>query len=144
MLLSQSSAASTTPWALHSARSAKMQLRKCRGSGESAPVTRSVRADSVFPADACSYGRTKFGALQVQVWDDAAAPAVVSDYVFQPKHLHQALLALDGTLPHNCWLAGERGTGKTEFVTQLAARSAAPLSARQLRRGAGAGGLHRW
>jgi MoxR-like ATPase len=86
------------------------------------PVTRSVRADSVFPADACSYGRTKFGALQVQVWDDAAAPAVVSDYVFQGKHLHQALLALDGTLPHNCWLAGERGTGKTEFVTQLAAR----------------------
>jgi hypothetical protein len=25
------------------------------------PVTRTVRADSVFPADACSYGRTKFG-----------------------------------------------------------------------------------
>ena len=86
------------------------------------PVTRTVRADSVFPADACSYGRTSFGALKVQVWDDAAAPAVVSDYVFQGKHLHQALLALDGTLPHNCWLAGERGTGKTEFVTQLAAR----------------------
>jgi MoxR-like ATPase len=86
------------------------------------PVTRTVRADSVFPADACSYGRTKFGALQVQVWDDAAAPAVVGDYVFQPKHLHQALLALDSTLPHNCWLAGERGTGKTEFVTQIAAR----------------------
>jgi MoxR-like ATPase len=86
------------------------------------PVTRSVRADSVFPADACVYGRTDFGALKVQVWDDAAAPAVVGDYVFQPKHLHQALLALDSTLPHNCWLAGERGTGKTEFVTQIAAR----------------------
>ena len=86
------------------------------------PVTRSVRADSVFPADACAYGQTDFGALKVQVWDDASAPAVLGDYVFQPKHLHQTLLALDGVLPHNCWLAGERGTGKTEFVTQLAAR----------------------
>jgi nitric oxide reductase NorQ protein len=36
--------------------------------------------------------------------------------------LHQALIALDDPLPHNTWLGGERGTGKTEFVTQLAAR----------------------
>jgi MoxR-like ATPase len=36
--------------------------------------------------------------------------------------LHQALVALDSALPDNTWLAGERGTGKTEFVTQLASR----------------------
>jgi cobaltochelatase CobS len=47
---------------------------------------------------------------------------LVDDYVFNPSHLHQALIALDDALPHNTWLAGERGTGKTEFVTQLAAR----------------------
>jgi MoxR-like ATPase len=56
------------------------------------------------------------------IWDDPAAPALVDDYVFNPPHLHQALIALDDALPHNTWLAGERGTGKTEFVTQLAAR----------------------
>jgi MoxR-like ATPase len=49
-------------------------------------------------------------------------PALVDDYVFNPAHLHQALIALDDALPHNTWLGGERGTGKTEFVTQLAAR----------------------
>jgi len=63
-----------------------------------------------------------FSDLRVGIWDDPAAPALVDDYVFNPAHLHQALIALDDALPHNTWLAGERGTGKTEFVTQLAAR----------------------
>jgi nitric oxide reductase NorQ protein len=36
--------------------------------------------------------------------------------------LHQALIAMDDPLPDNIWLAGERGTGKTEFVSQIAAR----------------------
>ena len=44
------------------------------------------------------------------------------NYVFNPKHLHQTLCALDGSLPDNVWLAGERGTGKTEFVNQVASR----------------------
>jgi len=39
-----------------------------------------------------------------------------------PTHLHQSLIALDDPLPDNVWLAGERGTGKSEFVTQVAAR----------------------
>jgi len=47
---------------------------------------------------------------------------LVDDYVFQPKHLHQALVALNDSLPDNVWLAGERGTGKTEFVNQIASR----------------------
>ena len=63
-----------------------------------------------------------FGDMLVGVWSDPNAPQLVEDYVFVPEHLHQALIALDGKLPDNIWLAGERGTGKTEFVTQLAAR----------------------
>jgi cobaltochelatase CobS len=37
-------------------------------------------------------------------------------------HLHQTLIALDDPLPDNLWLAGERGTGKSEFVAQVASR----------------------
>jgi MoxR-like ATPase len=63
-----------------------------------------------------------FSTFEVEVWDDPAAPAVVSDYIFSPAALHQTLIALSTTIPHNTWLGGERGTGKTEFVTQVAAR----------------------
>jgi hypothetical protein len=69
-----------------------------------------------------AYDGVDFSDLQVGFWSDPEAPALVDDYVFNPAHLHQALIALDDPLPHNTWLAGERGTGKTEFVTQLAAR----------------------
>lgn len=63
-----------------------------------------------------------FSELEVSVWNDPDAPARVDDYVFEPRHLHQALVALDGVVPDNVWLAGERGTGKTEFVNQVASR----------------------
>ena len=63
-----------------------------------------------------------FSEFEVGVWNDPDAPARVDDYVFNPQHLHQALIALDDPLPDNVWLAGERGTGKTEFVAQLASR----------------------
>ena len=63
-----------------------------------------------------------FSDLEIDVWSDPSAPALVDDYIFNPAHLHQALSALDSSLPDNVWLAGERGTGKTEFVTQLASR----------------------
>jgi MoxR-like ATPase/ElaB/YqjD/DUF883 family membrane-anchored ribosome-binding protein len=81
---------------------------------------RTERAGDIFPVTV--YGSVDFSDLPVGIWDDPAAPALVDDYVFNPPHLHQALIALDDALPHNTWLGGERGTGKTEFVTQLAAR----------------------
>jgi ElaB/YqjD/DUF883 family membrane-anchored ribosome-binding protein len=84
------------------------------------PSFRLERAGDLFPCTA--YDGVDFGDLQVGFWSDPEAPALVDDYVFNPAHLHQALIALDDPLPHNTWLAGERGTGKTEFVTQLAAR----------------------
>ena len=89
----------------------------------SVPVTR-VRADSVFAN--CIYSAdgevVDFGSMYVSLWGDADAPALLDDYVFDARYLHEALTAIGQKLPLNCWLAGERGTGKTEFVTQLAAR----------------------
>lgn len=88
-------------------------------------VTRRVKVKDVFDG-VLSYdynGETiDFSELEIEVFDDPSAPARVDDYVFAPRHLHQALVALDDPLPDNTWLAGERGTGKTEFVTQLASR----------------------
>jgi hypothetical protein len=82
-----------------------------------------IPARDVFGADTCRYGfDIDFGDLPVAVWNDPDAPALVSDYIFNPEHLHQSLIALDDPLPDNVWLAGERGTGKSEFVTQVAAR----------------------
>ena len=93
---------------------------------EAVPVVSVSTAADVFGAEATSYqldGETiDFGSLPVQLWGDVNAPDVVDDYVFNPAHLHQSLIALDDPLPDNVWLAGERGTGKTEFVSQLAAR----------------------
>lgn len=80
------------------------------------------RAADVFGTEACAYGETNFGDLPVAVWNDAQCPALVDDYIFTPEHLHQTLIALDDPLPDNLWLAGERGTGKSEFVSQVAAR----------------------
>ena len=92
------------------------------------PVRQVKFARDLFPITA--YGAVQggvgafvdFGDMQVEFWGDADAPAVLDDYVFDAENLHQALIALSNPLPHNCWLAGERGTGKTEFVKQLAAR----------------------
>lgn len=88
------------------------------------PARETRRAGDVFPST--SYGKTDFADLPVEVWP-CQGPALVDDYVFQEQHLHAALLAIRGDLPHNVWLAGERGTGKTEFVTQLAARLNRPF-----------------
>lgn len=79
-------------------------------------------ARDVFGTAFTKYSNVDFGDLEVGVWSDPDAPEVIDDYIFSPEHLHQALVALDDPLPDNIWLAGERGTGKTEFVTQLAAR----------------------
>jgi MoxR-like ATPase len=88
------------------------------------PVFTVNRAGDLFPLTSYRHNGqdVDFSDLQVAVWNDPEAPDLVDDYVFNPEHLHQALIALDDPLPDNVWLAGERGTGKTEFVSQLAAR----------------------
>jgi len=92
---------------------------------EDFPVTSMVAARALF--DETCYNDDDgnlidFGSFEVEVWNDPAAPAIVDDYIFNAASLHQALIALSTEIPHNCWLGGERGTGKTEFVTQVAAR----------------------
>jgi MoxR-like ATPase len=89
---------------------------------EDIPAVRNSTAADVFGASATVYDDVDFGSLPVLLWNDPEAPELVDDYVFNPAALHQALIALDDPLPDNVWLAGERGTGKTEFVSQIAAR----------------------
>lgn len=83
-----------------------------------------VKARTVF--DNCLYEAdgeiVDFGDMEVSVWGDPAAPARLDDYVFNARYLHESLIALGHAIPRNAWLAGERSTGKTEFVTQLASR----------------------
>ena len=90
------------------------------------PAVRTVKASEIFPGRLSyiddDFQSVDFGDFMVDVWDDPAAPAIVDDYIFNPAALHQTLIALTNLLPHNTWLGGERGTGKTEFVTQVAAR----------------------
>jgi nitric oxide reductase NorQ protein len=90
----------------------------------SIPSFRLVRADSVFDCTRYDHNGSMidFGSMMIALWDDANCPELVSDYIFDPKHLHNALIALNDKIPVNCWLAGERGTGKTNFVEQLANR----------------------
>jgi len=82
-----------------------------------------TRAGDLFPCT--TYDNIDFGDLEVDVFTHESP--VLEDYVFDPQNLHQALIALSDPLPDNVWLAGERGTGKTEFVTQVAARLKRPL-----------------
>jgi cobaltochelatase CobS len=93
-----------------------LPVREVKFAGDLFPIT------SYGAVQAGLGGFVDFSNLAVEFWGDADAPAVLDDYVFDPENLHQALVALSNPLPHNCWLAGERGTGKTEFVKQLAAR----------------------
>jgi hypothetical protein len=90
------------------------------------PKTRREFAHQLFNGDLFYLddegNNVDFSTFEVEVWDDPAAPAVVHDYIFNPAALHQTLIALSTVIPHNSWLGGERGTGKTEFVTQIAAR----------------------
>jgi len=55
----------------------------------------------------------------VEVWGQRGE--VDADFIFNPALLRMALKALD--LGDNFWLFGEKGTGKTQFAIQLAART---------------------
>ena len=94
---------------------------------DSLPVTTTVmKAKDVFKGTKLSYSfggdNVDFSDLPVTVYNDDA-PTRLDDYVFNPQHLHSALIALHApNIPINTWLGGERSTGKTEFVTQLANR----------------------
>lgn len=88
-------------------------------------TTKKVKAKDVFSGklEYDFHGQlVNFSEFEVTLYNDDA-PSKLVDYVFNPMHLHSALIALHApNIPINTWLGGERSTGKTEFVTQLANR----------------------
>jgi len=79
-------------------------------------------ARELFSDRFTKYSTVDFGNMEVEYWGDPGAPKRVDDYYWNPEILHETLCAINNPLPHNMWLAGERGTGKTEFAKQLANR----------------------
>jgi MoxR-like ATPase len=58
--------------------------------------------------------------VMCDVWNDPDAPEADPTFRFNRDTLGPVLAALNGAT--NCWLAGPKGTGKTELVIQIAAR----------------------
>jgi len=69
----------------------------------------------------------------VNVFNHPEAPAIDGSYIWPEDALRYALLAQEESLnpnpaiPPNVWLAGDRGTGKTQFASQFAARTGCQL-----------------
>ena len=78
-------------------------------------VLRTESAEKAFGVKAsCLRG------VQVEVWNDPDAPAVMQSFRFNPQRLLSVLSAIKRQRP--VWCAGPAGTGKTEFVRQVCAR----------------------
>lgn len=60
-------------------------------------------------------------AKNLQVWNSASAPPVDPHFVFDPEILYD--LTLSVRRGDKVWLFGPKGTGKTSFATQFAART---------------------
>jgi len=63
--------------------------------------------------------RGNAGKMSVEVWNDPGAESPDPDYKFNRDHLARAVAGLNAG--QNIWLYGPAGTGKTEFVRNLAA-----------------------
>jgi MoxR-like ATPase len=91
----------------------------------SVPLTypRTVPAAAVFP----EFADVLPPNLTCTLHGHPDAPAIDPDYVFQAGHVLQALAAIAVAPTLRMWLGGPRGTGKTEFVRQIAARLGRPM-----------------
>lgn len=58
--------------------------------------------------------------IEVELWNDPDAPDVDPLWIWDARLLHRALTAMQRGAP--VWFNGEKGTGKTQFAQQLAAR----------------------
>lgn len=69
----------------------------------------------------------------VNIFNHPESPAIDDSYIWPEEALRYALLAQQQSvadtpaLPANIWLSGDRGTGKTQFAAQFAARTGAQL-----------------
>lgn len=93
-------------------------------------VVRTSDAKSVFGTSIKGEDGTE---VKVEIWNHPDTPAIDPDYIFDREALRYALIAQNEassgkpTLGGNVWLAGERGTGKTQFASQFAARTGRKL-----------------
>ena len=78
-------------------------------------VVRTESAEKVF-----GIRSTHLRGVEVEVWGDPDAPAVMPSFRFNPQRLLSVLSAIKRQRP--VWCAGPAGTGKTEFVRQVCAR----------------------
>jgi MoxR-like ATPase len=78
-------------------------------------VLRTESADKVFGVRSSILRN-----VQVEVWGDPDAPAVMPSFRFNTQRLLSVLSAIKRQRP--VWCAGPAGTGKTEFVRQVCAR----------------------
>lgn len=69
----------------------------------------------------------------VQLWNHPDSPSIDDGYIWNEEALRWALIAAGEAnssapaIPANIWLAGDRGTGKTQFAQQFAARTGRAL-----------------
>lgn len=69
----------------------------------------------------------------VQIWNHPDSPSIDDSYIWNEDALRWALIAAGEAnsptpaIPANIWLAGDRGTGKTQFAQQFAARTGRAL-----------------
>lgn len=94
--------------------------------GAAAPVTveQPVEQPDVAVVKTATLGqvfgiRGKYAGTEVEVWNDPAAPMLDPMYKFDAELLFSAVVAIKRG--RNVWLAGPAGTGKTEFVKNVAA-----------------------
>lgn len=66
------------------------------------------------------FGVTLSPDIEVEVWNDPDAPQVDNLWVWDARILHRVLTSMKRGSP--VWFGGEKGTGKTQFAYQLAAR----------------------
>jgi MoxR-like ATPase len=82
-----------------------------------------VHASQVFPEFAAQFPADLF----VTLYGHPECPAVDPDYIFHYGHVAETLVALACVPTHRIWLGGPRGTGKTKFAEQIAARTSRPF-----------------
>lgn len=92
------------------------------------PVTFPCRvpAATIWPEFAQEFA-THCPDMTVELWGNPEAPAIRPDYVFQFGHVLAICAAFASTPTARVWCGGPRGTGKTEFARQFAARTGRPL-----------------
>jgi len=92
------------------------------------PRTRSrVAARSLFADQPSAVVDRIPASLTIDYYAHADVPAIDPDYAFDGRNLAATLGALACSPCLNLWLGGPRGTGKTEFARQIAARTGRPF-----------------